>query len=145
MSIQNVGSLGRLLRRLLPMAALLCVGLLSATSAAAQGGMMNASPEERAEQRLGVLTERLQLSTEQAQQLQPVLVKQFTEQVELFSRLQPGGDRQAMMTEMRALRTRYDEQIRAVLTDTQREGYRALLEEEQARRMNRMQGGGGGQ
>lgn len=144
MSSQNSGSRRRSLRRLMTSTGLLCVGLLIASQGAAQGGMMNASPEERATQRIGVLTERLQLTPEQAEQLEPVLVKQFTEQVALFQKLQGSGDRQAMMSDMQALRTRYDEQIQAVLTDTQKTAYRTLLEEERARRMNRMRGAGAG-
>lgn len=144
MSRQNFGSRRGSLRRLLTTAGFLCAGLLVASQAAAQRGMMDASPEERATQRIGVLTERLQLTPEQREQLEPLLVKQFTAQVELFQKLRAGGDRQAMMSEMQALRTRYDEQIQSVLTDQQKTAYRALLEQERARRMNRMPGGGGG-
>lgn len=134
----------RTVRRLMLAVGLLLTGFLFAPAAQAQGpGMMNMSPEERATQRITVLTERLQINAQQAEQLKPVLVKQFTEQTALFQKFQGGGDRQAMMGEMQALRTKYDEQINAVLTDEQKTKYAALVEEERARRMNR--GGGGGE
>ncbi|HEX6927019.1 MAG TPA: hypothetical protein VF167_16470 [Longimicrobiaceae bacterium] len=145
MSTQIVGSRPGFLRRLTT-AGLMFVGLLFAAEASGQGrgGMMNASPEERAAQRIGLLTERLSLTPQQVEQIQPILVKQFTEQVELFRKFQGGGDRQAMMNEMRELRTRHDEQILSVLTEEQKTAYRTLQEEERTRRMNRMNGGGGG-
>lgn len=123
----------------------LAAGLAAAPAAFAQGGggMMNMNPEERAQQRIGVLTERVQLTAQQAEQLRPVLVKQFTEQTGIFQKYQAGGDRQGMMGEMQALRTKYDEQIQALLTDDQKAKYRTLLEEEAARRRQMMGGGGG--
>lgn len=133
-------------RRLLLALPLLMSAFVLVPAAQAQGGgMMNMSPEQRADQRIGVLTERLQITAQQAEQLKPVLVKQFTEQVALFQKFQGGGDRQAMMGEMQALRTKYDEQIQAVLTAEQKPKYEALLAEETERRRNRMGGGGGGQ
>ena len=122
----------------------LLLGLMFAPAADAQGGgMMNMSPDERAAQRITVLTERVQITPQQGEQLKPILVKQFTEQVALFQKFQGGGDRQAMMGEMQALRTKYDEQIQAVLTAEQKPKYAALLEEEAARRRNRGGPGGG--
>ena len=78
----------------------LLLGLMFAPAADAQGGgMMNMSPDERAAQRITVLTERVQITPQQGEQLKPILVKQFTEQVALFQKFQGGGDRQAMMGE----------------------------------------------
>jgi periplasmic protein CpxP/Spy len=137
----------RAVRRLLLTTALLLTGLLLAPGAQAQGGggMMNMSPDERADQRIGVLTERVQITAPQTEQLKPILVKQFTEQVALFQKFQGGGDRAAMMGEMQALRTKYDEQIQAVLTAEQKPKYQALLAEEAERRRNRGGPGGGGE
>src|SRR5690606_18163905 len=109
--------------------ALLFTGLLHAPEVQAQGGgMMNRSPDERATQRIALLTERVQIDAQQAEQLKPLLVKQFTEQTALFQKFQAGGDRAAMMGEMQALRVKFDEQIQAVLTADQKAKYATLLE-----------------
>jgi hypothetical protein len=102
---------------------------------------MNMNPEERATQRVALLTERLQLTAQQATALKPILVKQFTEQTQLFQRNQ-GGDFAAMREEMTKMRTKYDAEITAQLTETQKKAYAAFTEEEAARRRNRMGGGG---
>jgi periplasmic protein CpxP/Spy len=137
----------RTVQRYMLATAVLLLGLAFAPRAEGQGGrMMNMSPDERAAQRITVLTEQVQITAQQGEQLKPILVKQFTEQVALFQKFQAGGDRQAMMGEMQALRAKYDEQIDAVLTAEQKPKYAALLEEEAARRRNRGgPGGGGGQ
>src|SRR5690606_37800538 len=96
-----------------------------AAQAQGGGGMMSRSPEERAEQRIGLLTERLQLTAQQSEQLRPILVKQFTEQVALFQKFQAGDDRQGMMGEMQTLRAKYDEQTQALLTAEQKVKYEA--------------------
>jgi protein CpxP len=132
----------RMVQRFILGTALLLMGLLLVPSAQAQGpGGMNMSPDERAAARITVLTERVQLTAPQAEQLKPILVKQFTEQTALFQNFS-GGDRAAIRTEMQALRTKVDAEILAVLTDAQKTSYKALVEEEAARRGNR--GGGGG-
>ena len=121
----------------------LMLGLVVAPAANAQGpGGMNASPDERATQRITVLTERVQLTPQQAAAVKPILVKMFTEQTAIFQKMQAGGDRAAMRTEMQALRTKYDAEVAAQLTDAQKKSYQTFLEEEAARRANR---GGGGQ
>ncbi len=133
-------------RRLILALALLAAALILAPAAQAQGGgMMNMSPEQRADQRIGVLLERVQITPEQSEQLKPVLVKQFTEQVALFQKFQGGGDRQAMMGEMQALRAKYDGEIEALLNAEQKTRYQALLADEAEARRNRMRGMGGGQ
>jgi periplasmic protein CpxP/Spy len=132
----------RTVQRLLLATAVLLTGLTLASGAQAQGpGGMNASPEDRATQRITLLTERVHINAQQAEQLKPILVKQFTEQTALFQKFQGGGDRAAMMGEMQTLRTKFDEQVTAVLTAEQKTAYAALREEELARR----RGGGGGQ
>jgi hypothetical protein len=134
----------RAVQRFLIGTALLLLGLVAAPAAQAQGpGGMNASPDERAAQRITVLTERVQLTAPQAAAVKPILVKMFTEQTAIFQKMQAGGDRAAVRTEMQALRTKYDAEIAAQLTEAQKKSYQALVEEEAARRGNR--GGGGGQ
>lgn len=129
-------------RRLMLTLALMAAAFILAPAAQAQGpGMMNMSPEQRADQRIGVLVERVQVTSAQSEQLKPILVKQFTDQVALFQKFQGGGDRQAMMGEMQALRAKYDEQIGAVLSAEQKTKYQALLAEEAEARRSRMGGG----
>ena len=132
------------LRRLVIGATLLLSGLALAPTADAQGpGGMNASPDERATQRVTLLTERVQLTAQQQAAIKPILVKQFTDQTAIFQKMQAGGDRQAVMGEMQALRTKVDGEIVALLTsDAQKAAYQKLLEEEAARRANRGAGGG---
>lgn len=135
----------RSVQRFLLVTALLLAGSMAVPAAQAQGGggMMNMTPDQRADQRIEILTERIQLTAQQSEQLRPILVKQFTEQVALFQKFQGGGDRQAMMGEMQALRAKYDEQTQAVLTAEQKTKYQELLAEEAERRRNRGAGGGG--
>lgn len=134
----------RIARQFVLSAALLLMGAVLAPGAHGQGmgGMMNASPDERADARITVLTQRVSLTAAQATQLKPILVKQFTEQTALFQKY-ANGDRAAMRTEMQTMRTRNDAEILAVLTEAQKTTYKALVEEEAAQRANRMQGGGG--
>ena len=136
----------RAVRQFLFAIVLVVLALAAAPAAHAQGpGGMNASPDERAAQRITVLTERVQLTASQAAAVKPILVKMFTEQTALFQKMQAGGDRTAMRTEMQALRTKYDAEIVAQLTEAQKKLYQALSVEEAARRANRGAGGDGGQ
>ena len=132
------------LRRLVLGAALLLSGLALAPGVQAQGpGGMNMSPDERATQRVTLLTERVQLTAQQQAAVKPILVKQFTDQTVIFQKIQAGGDRQAVMGEMQALRTKVDADITALLTTpAQKAAYKTLIDEETARRANRGAGGG---
>ena len=140
MAMQHRGSLVTALRRLVGPSSLLLAGLLlfaPRLQAQVPGGMMNMSPEERAAQRISLLADSLDLNAAQTEQLKPLLVKQFTEQVAVMQKYRGGGDRAAMMSEMMTLRTRYDEEIGAVLTAPQKARYQEMVAAERARRMGR--------
>ena len=140
MAIQHRGFLVSALRRIVGISTLVLAGLLLfAPSLQAQvpGGMMNMSPEERASQRISLLADSLDLTPEQTEQLEPVLVKQFTEQVAVMQKYRGAGDRAAMMSEMMTLRARFDEEIGAALTAPQKARYEQMVAAERARRMGR--------
>jgi len=121
----------------------IALGMLAAPGAEAQQGSGRTGPAptaaERAERRLTSLTAPLQLTAQQVEQLRPILTKQFMEQMAIAQRAQAGGDRSATRRETQALRRKTDDQIEALLTETQKPLYKALIEKERARR-----GGTGG-
>jgi periplasmic protein CpxP/Spy len=106
----------------------LATGAISAkapVAAVQQGqGQGQATPEERAERQLKMLTETLTLTADQSTKLKPILLARLTEQSALREKMQ-GGDREAMMGEFRKLNDKYNPQIKAVLTAEQYAKYEA--------------------
>jgi Spy/CpxP family protein refolding chaperone len=88
-------------------------------------------PAQRVERQVSMLTERLQLTPEQAGQVRAILTR---EQEQMRAQMeqrgpQSGQNREAVMERMRALREHTDQQISAALTEQQRAAYQALREE----------------
>lgn len=127
------------LRRLVLSAAVLLLGLAFAPSANAQG--MGGNPEERAARQVTQLTEALKLTAPQVEQVKAIVAKQTTEQSAIMQKMQGGGDRQAVMGEMQALRDKTAKAIEAVLTAEQKPVYAKFREEQDAARRARMGGG----
>ncbi len=131
--------------------AVLAAGLVLAPQAGAQseqpvrlgrdgqrGERMN--PEQRVERRVGVLTERLQLSTQQAAQVRQILTQEQTQMQALRQKAQGGADRESLRPEMQAIRQRGEQQLEAVLTEQQRATYRELRESMRKERGERGEG-----
>jgi hypothetical protein len=105
------------------------------TSIVQQGPM--GTPQERAENLTKKMNEVLTLTAEQSTRIQEINVKRFTEQQAMREKMQAGGDREAMMTQMRALTEKYNAEYKAVLTPAQYTKYEANLDQ--------FRGGRGGQ
>ena len=135
---------GRSARSFLFSAVLLLIGFAAAPNLQAQGqGQRNMDPAARAQQRVELLTQKIQITAAQGEQIKAILLKQYADTNELRTKAQAsGGDMASMRTQMQALRDESDKKVDAVLTATQKTAYKALVAEENAARGQRRQGGG---
>jgi protein CpxP len=119
----------------------LATGTISAKAPIAfvQQGQGQATPEERAERQMKMMTEQLTLTADQTTKLQPIILARSTEQTALRQKMQ-GGDREALMGEYRKLNEKYNTQIKAILTAEQYTKYEA--NQAQMRGGGQRQGGG---
>ena len=129
--------------RLLALGAALAAGLVLVPNVEAQSGEQQqgrpgrgerVDPAQRLERRVNMLTERLQLSTQQAAQVRQVLTQEQTQVQALRQKAEGGADREELRSEMQSIRQRTEQQIEAVLTEQQRTTYRALREQMRERR-----------
>ena len=83
-----------------------------------------------------MLTDRLQLTPQQVEQVRPILERQHEQFKALWqkARAQDGSTQQNVRAEMRTIRERTAQQIEGVLTDEQRATYRDLREEHSKKR-----------
>ena len=121
----------------------LATGAISAKTPASfvQQGQGQATPEERAERQLTMMTETLTLTADQTTKLKPIILARSTEQSALRQKMQ-GGDREALMGEYRKLNEKYNAQIKAVLTAEQYTKYEANQAQMRGGGQRRNQGGG---
>ena len=146
---------GRSARSFLFSAVLLLIGFAAAPNLQAQGqGQRNMDPAARAQQRVELLTQKIQITAAQGEQIKAILLKQYADTNELLLKQYAdtnelrtkaqasGGDMASMRTQMQALRDESDKKVDAVLTATQKTAYKALVAEENAARGQRRQGGG---
>ena len=118
--------------------AVLAAGLVLAPQAGAQSEQQGRpgrpergqrmDPQQRVERRISMLTERLQLSQQQATQLRQILTEEQTQLQPLWQRAEAGADRESLRPEMKAIRQRTEQRIEGVLTEQQRTTYRELRE-----------------
>jgi protein CpxP len=99
---------------------------LSATAASAQttpdqaGGRPQFTPEMMATRQTEGLTKQLGLSADQAARVQPILLARSQEMMAMRGQMQAGtADRSQMREQMMASRTKYDDQLKAILTPEQ--------------------------
>jgi Spy/CpxP family protein refolding chaperone len=85
-------------------------------------------PQQRLERRVGMLTERLQLSNQQATQIRQILTQEQSQMQALWQKAEGGASRESLRPEIQAIRQRTDQQIEGVLTEQQRATYRELRE-----------------
>ncbi len=113
---------------LLPLLAL----VLSATAASAQagpgpGGRPQRTPEEMAARQTEGLTRQLGLSADQSAKVQQIMLARGQEMQAVRGQLQAGtADRQQLREQMLAGRTKYDDQLKAVLTPDQYTKYTTM-------------------
>ncbi len=119
--------------------AALAAGLVLAPQAGAQseqqgrpdrGGQRGErmDPQQRLERRVQMLTERLQLSQQQATQIRQILTQEQTQMQALWQKAEGGASRESLRPEMQSIRQRTEQQIEGVLTEQQRATYRELRE-----------------
>ena len=124
--------------------AVLAAGLVLASQAGAQQGDQQGrgrpergqqmDPAQRLERRVGMLTERLQLSAQQATQIRQILTQEQTDVQALRQKAEGGASREALRPEMQAIRQRTEQRIDSVLTAEQRAKYNELREQMRQRR-----------
>jgi protein CpxP len=113
---------------------LICMFLLGVTAVTrAQGGGQRMSPADRAKQ----MQTQLKLSDDQTAKITAVLQMQSTKMDSV--RTAANGDRDAMRSGMMPIRTKANDQIKAILTPEQATAYEKMMADMRAQR-----GGGGG-
>ena len=85
-------------------------------------------PKQRVERRVGMLTERLQLSQQQATQIRQILTEEQTQLQALRQKVDGGATRESLRPEMQSIRQRSDQRIEGLLTEQQRTAYREMRE-----------------
>jgi Spy/CpxP family protein refolding chaperone len=117
--------------------AVLAAGLALAPQAAAQSEQQGRArpergqrmdPAQRIERRIGMMTERLQLSQPQATQIRQILTKESEQMRALWDKAQGSADREALRPQVQSIREGTEKQIEGVLTEQQRTTYRELRE-----------------
>ena len=111
----------------------LLVLALSATAASAQtapaqaAGRAQRTPDEMATRQAQGLAKRLNLSADQSAKVQQIMLARDQEMQTMRGQLQAGtGDRKQLREQMMAGRTKYDDQLKAVLTPEQLTQYNTL-------------------
>ncbi|MDJ0365295.1 hypothetical protein QMK33_09025 [Hymenobacter sp. H14-R3] len=128
---------------LLPLLAL----ALSATAASAQvapgqdATRSQRTPEEMASHQTQGLTKQLGLSADQSAKVQQIMLTRDQDMLAMRSQTQAGpGDRKQMRAQMMAGRTKYDDQLKAVLTPDQFTKYTAMQANRRERGMGMQDG-----
>lgn len=109
-----------------------------------QGQGPQGTPEERATAMTSRMNEVLTLTAEQTPKIQAINLKRVNEQMALREKMQ-GGDREAMMTQMRTLTEKYNAEFKAVLTPDQYTKYEANMAQFRGGRGGGQGGQAGGQ
>lgn len=126
--------------------AVLAAGLVLAPEARAQSEQQGRArpergqrmdPAQRIERRVGMMTERLQLSAQQATQIRQILTQESEQMRALREKGQGSADREALRPQMQSIRDGTDKKIDAVLTEAQRKTYGELREQMRQRRGER--------
>lgn len=103
-----------------------------------RGQMMNMTPEQRADMQAQRLTKQLGLSAEQTEKVKQMELARVQEMQAMRGQASAGGDRETMRQNMQAMRTKYDTQLKGILTADQYTQYSQLQQD----RMNGRMGGG---
>ena len=95
-------------------------------------------PKKSPEEILAHMTDRLELSDEQAEQIRPIIEDQVTKRSELFEKYHHQGreSRRQMRSEMRTLIEETDKQLEPILSDEQMAELKKMREE-RPRRMRK--------
>lgn len=137
--------------RLLALGAAFVAGLVLAPPAGAQseqqgrpdrGGQRGErmDPKQRVERRVGMLTERLQLSEQQATKIRQILTQEQTQMQGLWQKAEGGADRESLRPQLQSIREGTEKQVEGVLSEQQRTTYRELRESMRKQREQRGEG-----
>jgi predicted component of type VI protein secretion system len=83
------------------------------------------TPQERAEQLTASMTQELSLTADQTAKVKEINLSRFNEQREMRQKARASGDREAVREQMQTMRKKYDDQMKAVLTEEQFAKYEA--------------------
>ncbi|UOQ67466.1 DUF4890 domain-containing protein [Hymenobacter volaticus] len=130
---------------------LLTVGAASAQSAdlttsgrgnrMGQGRGGNMTPEQRADMQTQRLTKELSLSADQSTKVRTIALAETQELQALRAKFSSADSRQGAGQEMKAVREKYDAQLKAVLTPEQVTKFDQMREDQLDKRKDKMQGG----
>ena len=129
--------------------AALAAGLVLAPQAGAQSEQQGRArpergqrmdPAQRVERRVGMMTERLQLSAQQATQIRQILTQENEQMRALREKAQGGADRESLRPQMQSIREGTEKKIDGVLTEQQRKTYGELREQMRKERGERGEG-----
>ncbi|SFQ00953.1 hypothetical protein [Hymenobacter arizonensis] len=101
------------------------------------------NPEQQAERRALYLAKELGLSADQQAKLQPILLAQRQEMLTFRDKAGTAGSRQGMAQQLKASQTKYEEQIRAVLTPEQFTKFDQMKDDRREQMREQRQGGRG--
>jgi protein CpxP len=101
------------------------------------------SVDQMAARRAQYLAKELSLSADQQARLQPVLLAQRQEMQAMRDKVQTGGRQRGMGQDLKASMTKYDAQVKGILTPEQYTKFSQLKDEQRDKMRERRQGGQG--
>jgi hypothetical protein len=102
-------------------------------------------PAARAQQQTEAISQKVQLTPQQSEQVKAILLKEYADSRALRDKAQASGaDRASLRPQMQAIRDEADKKIDALLTAAQKPAFKAYLDEQSARRGQGRGGQGGG-
>ncbi len=123
--------------RLAVLAAALCIG---ATTVARAQDTQSPPQRPRGMMNMTALFQGITLTHEQQEKVDKLAKKHEEDAQKMREEMQAGGDREAMMTKMREMRTKHMDEIKEVLTPEQRAIFEKNVEEMRANRGQRPPG-----
>lgn len=106
-----------------------------------QGRGANMTPEQRADMQTQRLTKELTLTADQSTKVRTIALAENQELQALRAKFSSAGSRQGAGQEMKAIREKYDAQLKAVLTPEQVTKFDQMRDDQLDKRKDKMQGG----
>ncbi len=97
-------------------------------SAQPGGGWQNQSPEQRADQQVALMTEKIALSEAQAVKIREITLK-YSQKMQEARQANPDGDREKMRETMTVIRSEQDKEYQTILTAEQWQNWLKVREE----------------
>lgn len=97
-------------------------------------GQMNMTPEQHADMMSQRLTKQLSLSPDQTAKVREMALAQGQEMQALRAKYPAGSDRRAALPEMKALKDKYDAQLKTILTPEQAAQYEQKRDDQMDKR-----------